>query len=293
MVVASAGASNAQVTLPFGPTDFLFLAPDSITPLAVIDETSIVAGGGTHLQIEFTLTRDNLNAGDSWATIAFNAGPGLLDFIGNSTLAVLTRTRTNSTGGDNAHEVFPTSLGVGGLPAALFTGNGSAVRVIIDGVDDGLFGAGHNLTFLIDEDASTFVQQDVRLDTVVDFDNSIQLDIRTWMQGHNVLGLTIDQLDLNIADPADADGNGTVGLEDFVLISNNFLSAVPNGTMGDVVANGFVDVADFRFWKNRYEELNPLLAPFNGFPVPEPTALGLAVAALGGVVARALGSRRR
>lgn len=87
-------------------------------------------------------------------------------------------------------------------------------------------------------------------------------------------------------DIADANRDGDVDIDDFYLISNNFLK-VPSalGLDGDIVADNFVDAADFRLWKN---SVSPgLLAQINGGTVPEPaTVVTLAVAAALGLAVR-------
>lgn len=50
--------------------------------------------------------------------------------------------------------------------------------------------------------------------------------------------------------PGDADGNGIVNINDFIVISDNFLSTPATaGTMGDVNFDGVVDQKDFREWR--------------------------------------------
>ncbi|WP_442484984.1 hypothetical protein [Aeoliella sp. SH292] len=87
-------------------------------------------------------------------------------------------------------------------------------------------------------------------------------------------------------DIADVNRDGDVDIDDFYVISNNFLK-VPSalGLDGDIVADNFVDAADFRLWKN---SVSPgLLAQINGSNVPEPaTVVTLAVAAGLGLVVR-------
>lgn len=65
----------------------------------------------------------------------------------------------------------------------------------------------------------------------------------------------------------DANRNGTVDINDFNLISNNF-GKVPSapGLDGDVFVDNIVDVKDFRLWKNA-----PKPSEAAGLPAPEPS----------------------
>jgi hypothetical protein len=86
-----------------------------------------------------------------------------------------------------------------------------------------------------------------------------------------------------IVDPVlgDASGNGSVGPEDFTLISNNMFNVggIP-GLNGDVTFDGAVGYDDFRLWKN-VAPLSALIAV--GLAVPEPGALSLAALAFLGL----------
>ena len=75
-------------------------------------------------------------------------------------------------------------------------------------------------------------------------------------------------------DPADADRDGDVDIDDFYLISSNFLS-VPSaiGLDGDIVPDNYVDSADFRLWKDRAPA--SALAEFYAQQVPEPSSVVL------------------
>lgn len=104
--------------------------------------------------------------------------------------------------------------------------------------------------------------------------------------------VTIDRLDV-IVNPVvgDASGNGSVGPEDFTLISNNMFNAngVP-GLNGDVTFDGNVGYDDFRLWKS--------VAPLSALravglaAVPEPGTMTLIAVALGGVVLQGRRNRR-
>jgi hypothetical protein len=84
--------------------------------------------------------------------------------------------------------------------------------------------------------------------------------------------------------PGDANRNGTVDINDFIVISNNF-SKVPSspGLDGDVVVDNIVDVLDFRLWKSSVPAEIAALAA--NFAVPEPSTLILAGACLAALAA--------
>jgi hypothetical protein len=81
----------------------------------------------------------------------------------------------------------------------------------------------------------------------------------------------------------DANRNGTVDINDFILISNNF-GKTPStpGLDGDVFVDNIVDVKDFRLWKNA-----PKPSGAANLPVPEPSGVMLfGLGALGAARAR-------
>jgi PEP-CTERM motif len=82
--------------------------------------------------------------------------------------------------------------------------------------------------------------------------------------------------------PGDANRNGVVDINDFIVISNNF-SKVPSspGLDGDVVVDNIVNVLDFRLWKSNVTAEVAALAA--GFAVPEPSAMLLTGLALAGL----------
>jgi hypothetical protein len=90
----------------------------------------------------------------------------------------------------------------------------------------------------------------------------------------------------------DTNNNGIVEFEaDFFPIRDNFLSSTNLRANGDLDGNGFVDIADFRQWKNAFSGppalIEMALAQLQSVPEPSSLALlGLATAFLGG-------SRRR
>ncbi|TWT97757.1 hypothetical protein Pla108_19090 [Botrimarina colliarenosi] len=84
----------------------------------------------------------------------------------------------------------------------------------------------------------------------------------------------------------DTDNNGVVEFADFEPIRDNFLTATSLRSMGDLDFSGFVDIRDFREWKNAINSpalVAQALAQLQA--VPEPTAIlmaGVAVALVGG-----------
>jgi hypothetical protein len=71
----------------------------------------------------------------------------------------------------------------------------------------------------------------------------------------------------------DADGNGIININDYLLIQANSFTIKPIGTMGDVDDSGFVDFGDFQQWKQNFPggiaAANAAIAAL----VPEPSAM--------------------
>jgi hypothetical protein len=90
--------------------------------------------------------------------------------------------------------------------------------------------------------------------------------------------------------PGDANRNGAVDINDFIVISNNF-SKVPSapGLDGDVFVDNVVNQKDFRLWK---DAVGPAVAAqaAGDFAVPEPSLLTLLGMGIG--LATAAGFRR-
>lgn len=85
----------------------------------------------------------------------------------------------------------------------------------------------------------------------------------------------------------DTDNNGVVEFADFEPIRDNFLTATALRAEGDLDFSGFVDIRDFREWKNAFNGSPELiaLAVSQLAGVPEPSSallLGVAVTLLGG-----------
>ena len=79
---------------------------------------------------------------------------------------------------------------------------------------------------------------------------------------------------------SDFDGNDLVNLDDYNILTSNFLTA---GTQadGDATGDGFIDLDDFVQWRADFEDPGiPASAVVTGVAVPEPSALLLASTAL-------------
>lgn len=86
----------------------------------------------------------------------------------------------------------------------------------------------------------------------------------------------------------DVNDNGTVGLEDFGLIRDNFRTSVgfSDFSLGDISGptgdrDFFVDFYDFNVWATEYEATGGSLAGLSWSPVPEPTSALLAILGIG------------
>jgi hypothetical protein len=98
--------------------------------------------------------------------------------------------------------------------------------------------------------------------------------------------------------PGDTNGNGVGGEfpADFDPIRNNFQKNVTSRAQGDLVLNGIVDFDDFRQWKAAHLGMGGSLDGLDlsfAANIPEPTTLGLAIFAMGGVAAQARRTRVR
>jgi len=113
-----------------------------------------------------------------------------------------------------------------------------------------------------------------------------QSDLTVGLFAINVINANSETYDVDsfrvIVDPVlgDADGNESVGVEDFTLISDNLFNNVVPGTNGDVTFDGFVGYDDFRTWKNA-APLSALQAV--GVAIPEPATASLLLLACLGV----------
>jgi PEP-CTERM motif len=73
--------------------------------------------------------------------------------------------------------------------------------------------------------------------------------------------------------PGDVTGEGTVDINDFIVIRDNLFDAVTMRTEGDLNADNVVNFADFRLWKSVAPAEVVAMASFD--VVPEPAALGM------------------
>ncbi|MGI9428415.1 MAG: PEP-CTERM sorting domain-containing protein [Bythopirellula sp.] len=73
----------------------------------------------------------------------------------------------------------------------------------------------------------------------------------------------------------DFSGNGTVGTEDFEIMTDplNWLQTVPVDTLGDITGDAFVDLRDFKVFKPIFLAANPSTG--GSLAIPEPATLTL------------------
>ncbi|WP_428304333.1 PEP-CTERM sorting domain-containing protein [Lacipirellula sp.] len=83
----------------------------------------------------------------------------------------------------------------------------------------------------------------------------------------------------------DADGNGVVNTNDYLLIQANSFTIVPLGTLGDVNDSGFVDFDDFQQWKTSFPG-GVAAAEAAVAALPEPASWGLALSGIGFLFAK-------
>jgi hypothetical protein len=81
---------------------------------------------------------------------------------------------------------------------------------------------------------------------------------------------------IGASQPGDVDGDGDVDLADFAFIRDRFQQSAPPGEQGDLTRDGFVDFRDFRQWKNNF----PFPADPAGAAIPEPSGMIVALAAV-------------
>jgi hypothetical protein len=70
-------------------------------------------------------------------------------------------------------------------------------------------------------------------------------------------------------------GDLVVDINDYNLIRNNFQSTSATRAQGDLNADGLVNFADFRIWKNNRTAGSGAGDVFLDGPVPEPTSMVL------------------
>jgi hypothetical protein len=96
--------------------------------------------------------------------------------------------------------------------------------------------------------------------------------------------------------PGDVNRNGVTDINDYNIIRNNFLQTGRTRAQGDLIGDGTVNFADFRYWKDNRTAGSAgsamtdaeLLA---GLGIPEPTSAALAI--LGAIACLSVGRRRK
>jgi hypothetical protein len=95
--------------------------------------------------------------------------------------------------------------------------------------------------------------------------------------GGRDLGLALIATDIAPPGPGDVDENFVVDLADLEIIRMHRREAVAGRPDGDLTGDGFVDVDDFREWKDNY---TPPAGTAANIAIPEPASAGLAMSVL-------------
>jgi hypothetical protein len=115
------------------------------------------------------------------------------------------------------------------------------------------------------------------------------------VMSHAVLGnesVWYDYLSINAhVIPGDVNGVGGVTIDDYTIIKNNYRTTVGSRALGDLNADGFVDIFDFREWKANYS--GAIVVADLATPEPTGGVLACTGAALLAGAARRSAKRRR
>lgn len=84
---------------------------------------------------------------------------------------------------------------------------------------------------------------------------------------------TLEIVKLSGVVTADVDGNGSVDIDDFLLIRSNYLQEVSLGTDGDANSDGIVNHKDFYMWRTAFVAQGGDLSLLNNLDVPTPAAV--------------------
>lgn len=220
---------------------------DGIADLVVAcifsSQVAVLRGNGNGTFTSFGPPR--ATGGNSWAlTVADVNGDGHMDATtGNSGSANASVLLGNGAGGLAAATVYPTAGQTIASDLADFDNDGDMDWVISS------FGGG--LWFLFENNGAGVFTLDRTFDApanpscavMVDLDNDLDVDM---IQTDEIADVVI--LQRNMGTPAlcraDANKNGSVGLEDIALIVTNWAQQVQPGTNGDVSANVTVGLED-------------------------------------------------
>ena len=161
-----------------------------------------------------------------------------------------------------------------------------------------IFGAGSNTSANNEDRIHIWVNPSLGGTTPVsDADANVTADFQSLrFAAQNGAPFTFDELRLGdsfadvtpvIAPDPDLDGGG-VGVSDFNLIRNNFLTEASHAN-GDVDYSGFVDHADYYLWRQAYLSAGGSLSDIAALTIPEPSSIVL----LGSLGAVLIAVRRR
>jgi len=128
--------------------------------------------------------------------------------------------------------------------------------------------------------------------------DNIYLDIKftSWPNGHQFPsgGFSYQRAEPPIVTTGDYNGDHIVDAADYVVWRKTLGQSVPNGTGADGVPDGTITTADYTFWASHLGNAAPGAGGGAGLAaaVPEPTACGLALAAVASICLRTLSRSR-